>query len=104
MRRKRQEEVTKKLLIKEKLFPVQNPDVLENNCSKIQAPSQDNRADSQSSHLQHFEYSSFSRPISKVKLLRGTPSRIYSIHSDRSPILFTYSRRKKKEKSTVLYS
>uniref|UniRef100_A0A0A0LB93 Uncharacterized protein n=1 Tax=Cucumis sativus TaxID=3659 RepID=A0A0A0LB93_CUCSA len=64
----RQEEVTKKLLIKEKLFPVQNPDVLENNCSKIQAPSQDNRADSQSSHLQHFEYSSFSRPISKTSV------------------------------------
>ena len=50
-----------------------NSDVLENNCSKIQAPSQANRSDSQSSFVQRFEYSSFSMPNSKVKFLRGTP-------------------------------
>ena len=74
VRRKGPKEVTKLRLIKEKLFPEQNPDVLENNCSKIQTPSQANRSDSQSSRLQHFEYYSFSMPNSKVKFLRGTPT------------------------------
>ena len=74
VRRKRPKEVTKLRLIKEKLFPEQNHVVLENYCSKIQAPSQANRSDSHSSHLQHLEYYSLSMPNPKVKFLSGVPS------------------------------
>ncbi|TYK22384.1 hypothetical protein E5676_scaffold173G00070 [Cucumis melo var. makuwa] len=74
VRRKRPKEVTKLRPIKEKLFPEQNHDVLENYCSKIQAPSQANRSDSHSSHLQHLEYYSFSMYNSEVKFLRGVSS------------------------------
>ena len=55
--------------------------MLEDNCAKIQDPSQANRSDSQPPSHNLFEHSLFSLPISKVKLVRGysMPNTGYSI-------------------------
>ena len=58
-----------------KLFVEANPDLLEVSCTEIQASTHSSKSFSHHPHSTQFKYSEFSLPNSKVKFMKGSPSK-----------------------------
>ena len=58
-----------------KEFLETNPDLLEVSCTQLQALARSGKSDSNCSHPMQFKYAEFSLLNSKVKFLRGSPSK-----------------------------
>ena len=73
-----------------KLFVEANPDLLEVSCTQIQAPIRSSKSFSHNPNSTQFKYYKFPLPNSKVKFLKGSPSKTpLSINPTRRVSLFS---------------